>query len=70
MIKWRILRWGQYPRFYGWALSVIVSVLIRGWLRERFDTEEGTVATEARCCTSGFEDGRMGHRQGIQGMHL
>ena len=27
----RILRWGDYPGFSGWALNIITRVLIRGW---------------------------------------
>lgn len=30
MIKGRILRWGEYPGLYGWALNATTTAFIRG----------------------------------------
>lgn len=46
VMKYKFMRWGDYPVLSGWALNVVTSILIRS--RKRFDhRREGDMKTEA-----------------------
>ena len=66
MIKLRVLRWGEYPGFLRWVLSVITSILKEGEGDFTTSEKENRITKETerdlRWYSAHFEDGVMDQR--------
>ena len=58
MVKFRIMRWGDYSGLCSWALNIIINVFIKGRI-QRLDYRKGEyyVITQEEIGMMCFEDG-------------